>query len=115
MIENKELKNEIKELKLKNIDESKYLEWDYEEIVSWIISLDNGRYCKYEEKLKTELNGTNLQRVDQNDIKSWGVKKFDDKKDLYLAIQDLVNKSNKKQNVNNNNMNEGDNVPTAYI
>ena len=31
-----------KELKLSNLDTSKYKKWDYEEILDWILTLENG-------------------------------------------------------------------------
>eukprot|EP01084_Bolivina_argentea_P024704 45990_1 len=106
------LKIENKELKLKSIDVSKYKEWNYENILLWIMSLENGRYLKYEQTLRMNLKheeviGDNLKDVDAIDIKGWGVANFGDKKSLMQHIQRLVNQMG--------NVNEGVDVPTAYI
>eukprot|EP01084_Bolivina_argentea_P059117 107901_1 len=116
---NKNLKNENKELKLKCIDETKYETWSSDEIVSWIISLENNRYSKYEQILRIsiaeeELTGEHLIDVNENDIKGWGIKNFGDKKNLCRKIKELVNKNNKNLNNFQQKINEG-NAPTAYI
>ena len=53
--ENKKLTEEIRELKLKNIDTSKYEEWNWQEILYWMLSLENGRFKKYENLLLPNL------------------------------------------------------------
>ena len=52
--------------------------------------------------------------MEQTDIFSLGVKIMKDKKDLAVAIKQLVNNNNNKI-MNNVNMNEGMSAPTAYI
>eukprot|EP01084_Bolivina_argentea_P195152 334861_1 len=113
-----ELSAENKRLRLKCIDTTNYEQWNHDEILMWIMSLDNGRFTKYEQKLKQSLaeedvSGVNLQEVDVADIKGWGVVNFNDKKYLMRQIQQLVQNVVKKVNDMNN---EGNNVaPTAYI
>ena len=116
LMENKQLKSEIKRLKLKNsnIDTTNWRKWDHQQILCWILSLENGRYFKYENKLQIALkeesvNGNNLNQVNELDIKGWGITNFDDKKNLCFKIQQLIKKNF------NNDMNEGSNLPTAYI
>eukprot|EP01084_Bolivina_argentea_P113609 202443_1 len=47
-----EVKRELKELKKNNIDPSKFRKWTSDEFVDWICSLEQGKYSKYEEKLR---------------------------------------------------------------
>eukprot|EP01084_Bolivina_argentea_P251764 422400_1 len=92
-----DLKKEIKDLKSKKLDCSKYLEWKTEEILQWILTLENGRYVKYEnvlcESLKDEgVKGVHLPKVDSSDVKRWGIKQFDDIKNFTESIQQLTEK-----------------------
>merc|ERR1712154_540023 len=92
----KRLKEEVRRLKVLQIDPSKYLEWGHDEIVAFICNLEDGRYRKYEnvliDALKEEgVEGAHLRKVNELDVKGWGVKNFDDKKDLTKAIQQMVN------------------------
>ena len=116
-MENNKLKLEIKQLQKQNIDPSKYKSWDHEQILFWILSLDDGRFTKYEKKLESqlgeeEISGEDLVDVNENDVTRWGINKFSDKKYLIKSIKQLIN--NKSGN-NNYSMNEGSNAPTAYI
>ena len=82
-------------MKLKSIDVNNWRDWNHQQIVIWIMALDNGRFKKYEKILlsaleEEEMSGSNLARVDVTDVKSWGIKNFEDKKDLVKHIQDLV-------------------------
>ena len=75
------LKEEVKRLKLQNLDESKYVEWGPEEVSEWILNLDVERMRKYEEVVKRnlmedEVDGSLLSQVDGADLRSWGIGKF---------------------------------------
>merc|ERR1712083_838958 len=66
-----------------------------EDILLWILSLEDGRYKKYESVLQQslseeEVKGEYLSKVDAADVKGWGIKAFMDKKDLSKHIEDLV-------------------------
>ena len=92
------LKQELQSLKSKLIDPSRYTEWDTLDIITWILSLENGRYNKYKSKLEISLNeenvkGTHLAKVNVLDIKGWGIVDFSDKKSLMVAINALVNQN----------------------
>lgn len=89
------LEEQVAALKLRAIDESKYMDWEWEDVLLWILSMDNGRYKKYESVLRQslseeEVRGEYLSKVDSADIKGWGIKSFLDKKDLFARITDLV-------------------------
>ena len=60
-------KQRLKEIenKMNRIDPSRYLEWNSSDLVSWICSLDNGRYCQYKDKL---LSAFRQQGVDGKSI-----------------------------------------------
>ena len=114
-----ELKEENKKLKLNNLDVGKYEEWGVDEIIYWIISLDEKVFQQYEGTLRKflseeDVNGECLIDVEVSDIKRWGIKSFKHSKLLLKAIKSLVDKG-KIQNNDNNMLNEGSNAPTAYI
>ena len=119
--EHKEMKILIKELKMKTIDETQYQSWDHEQILMWIMSLENGRYKQYHDKLKHELEsgqvtGDDLNGMNElNDMKELGITIWKDKKALLSSIKQLqiTNKKINNNNNNQNNINEG--APTAYI
>ena len=109
------LERENKNLKLKNIDPRGYMEWKHEEILAWIMSLEDGRYAKYEEKIRKSLIeesiiGRNLPEVERSDVKGWGILNFEDKKDLVQHFQQLAQQNAAKKS---GGINEG--APTAYI
>ena len=98
-IRNNNLEQELKEIKLKSIDINNWKDWNYKQIIIWIMSLDKGRFKKYEKILlssleEEEMNGSGLTRVDTADVKGWGIKNFHDKKDLVKYVHDLVNGNN---------------------
>ena len=77
------------------IDIKNYLNWNDEDILSWIMSLDNGLFNMYEDILRESLReeavtGKDLNRVEPLDIKCWGIKDFRHKKSLYQHIQSLI-------------------------
>ena len=119
-IEYTQIKSELEQLKLQHIDTSKFEQWDFQGIVSWIMSLENGRYKKYKNKLEKSLKeegvkGSHLKRVNVLHVRGWGIIDFDDKEDLMTEITKLVgkNKSNKKNEYIPPNAAEG--IETNYI
>ena len=79
--EYKQSQIELNDLKLKynklyrkhNIDIENYKNWNYDNITDWIISLDDGIYEKYENKLREilkdeEMCGDLLSNLDKNDL-----------------------------------------------
>eukprot|EP01083_Nonionella_stella_P119497 357243_1 len=94
------LRSDISKLKLNSMDTSNYMNWKHEDILMWIMSLDNNRLNKYHDHLSQSLKeegieGIHLNEVNEMDIKGWGVKNFADKKFLLKKIKELVNQNNK--------------------
>ena len=95
MFKNNELKREMKELRDKLMNERDFEQWTFIQVVEWITNLDNGRFAAYKDVLlasmeEEEIVGRNLYEVNELDIKSWGIKKFDDKKTLMKHIKALI-------------------------
>lgn len=98
-----QLEEQVAKLKLKAIDPSSYMKWDWEDVLMWILSLENGRYAKYEKVLRQSLSeegvrGEYLRKVDASDVKGWGIKSFLDKKDLCKYIENLLETNAKQSN-----------------
>eukprot|EP01083_Nonionella_stella_P076162 207403_1 len=116
-----DLKNEIQSLKAKAIDVSRFMQWESEEVLNWILSIEDGLYKKYEQKLReeiinSEVCGTDLITMDTGDLQQFGVTKFAHRKTLIGHIKKLTKK--KKQNIpmnENEEEYEGVAAPTAYI
>ena len=99
------LEKENHDLRIKAMDVAKYKTWSWQQILQWILSVDNSRFSKYEKQLKQSLhdekpNGEDLGYVNEGDIKRWGVSNFRDIKILSQKIKELVNEKN------NNNKND---------
>ena len=114
-IEMNKMKIIIDKLKLKSIDERRYKEWTTEQVIIWIISLNNGKYKQYKNILTKELTkqnvtGSHLQYIEKNGLLSFGINDFMDRQILYKSIQKLIHKHNDNQGNNQN-----DYEPTAYI
>lgn len=115
-----DLENKNRELKLHLVDPSKYMEWQWEEILEWICSLEEGRFVKYSDTLKQslkeeEVSGADIADVDILVIKGWGVINFKDKRDLLKHFKILTQK-NQIGPIAQPALNEGHHdVPTAYI
>ena len=126
-MELQDLRAEVKQLKLQNLDPSKYEEWGPEEICQWIMGIDGGRFVKYEKAVRANLkeeeaDGPTLAEVDGADLKRFGVTKLSDIKFLQKQIGKLV-ANNAKGGGSKDAMfgvnpmeNEGNNpAPTAYV
>ena len=90
------LKQEIEQLKLLNINVMQYESWNNQQIITWMMSLEHGRFRKYENVLSKALSeedvkGIDLKDVDILDIKGWNIVNFGDRKALYKHIQRLIN------------------------
>jgi len=91
-----ELKEEIKALKLQCLDESKYDEWNHEEIAAWIMNLDGDRFEKlYGESIRMvleeeQVSGSDLKKIKKEDVKRWGITKFADFDFVHEHIQRLT-------------------------
>ena len=121
--ENKEMEIRMNELKAekellqnKATDPSDFVNWTHVEILSWIISIDQGYFEKYRSILERELKdcdmkGSDLSLLNSNDIRGLGVKVFHDAKKLERYIQEFVQQqSNVDQNLI---VNEG--ASTAFL
>ena len=78
-----------------DLDTDHWMDWNHTKIYNWILSLDNGLFIQYKDRLKEELETENLRgldlvRVEKGDIKEWGVKTFQHKQILYDNIQMLM-------------------------
>ena len=96
-MELEKLREENKRLKLQNMDLDNFEQWDDLQISEWILSLEDGRLCKYEKVLRAslkeeEVDGSLLGSVDSADLKGWGVIKMSDRKFLQRQIAELVSK-----------------------
>ena len=97
-LEIEKLRKENRRLKLQHLDTANYDQWGPDEIASWILSLDGGRFMQYEKMLRKsledeEVEGDMLGKVDGGDLKRWGIAKFSDFKFLLEQIDVLVGKS----------------------
>ena len=100
-----EQEERIKELELKLIDITRFRQWDEKDVLTWIFSINNGYFKKYEEKLrekitKGEVKGPDLLAVEYKEVEHFGVTKFGDQKILINKINELraVENDNHQQN-----------------
>ena len=89
------LRKEVKTLRTKCLNVSDYNEWDIDSIVLWISQLNNGKYKKYCDGLRSalkeeELTGSDLGDIEESNLKDWGVKNFRDRKDMLKEIKRLT-------------------------
>ena len=103
MVEEKEsqmmiesLEEEMKSMRPQTMDVSQYKSWSWMEIFKWIMSIEDGRFAKYEGKLKRALSqekpsGDDIEYVNGEDIKRWGITHFRDIKILKQYIDQLGN------------------------
>ena len=94
-----QLKKENNALKSQNAGISSYETWNAQQIIEWILSVDNSRFSKYEEIVKKVLSeeepsGKDLKYVNEVDIKRWGITKFADIKILQHLIKQMMVKHN---------------------
>eukprot|EP01084_Bolivina_argentea_P249920 418534_1 len=78
-----------------DIDISKYENWSDKQILVWMLSIENHRFSKYKSTLTKSLTdecltGNDLCKVNENDLKGWGITNFGDRKMLLKNINKLV-------------------------
>eukprot|EP01083_Nonionella_stella_P189410 700340_1 len=76
------------------VDESKYMEWSQDDVLCWILSLDDSKFLQYDNLLtrviaEQELDGSCLVNVDLLDIEQWGIGDPDDCHCLFQHVQHL--------------------------
>eukprot|EP01083_Nonionella_stella_P142234 439690_1 len=116
------LKDEVQLLKAKVIDVTRFMEWQAEDVLNWLLSIEDGLYRKYEQTLRTaitdsEVCGKDLITMDIVDLQHFGVSKFADRKILIEHIKRLnqTKVQNIQMNENYQEEYEGLAAPTAYI
>ena len=72
-----------------------YRGWSSEAMANWIISIDPTFESKYGDSLLTMLKqnnitGQNIDELDREDLKSYGIINLDDRKRIYSEIQKLI-------------------------
>ena len=82
------------------LKEQNHSEWDHNDILTWILSLENGLFAQYKGSLEQSLkegkiNGNILKEIEPIYIKAWGIKEFKHQKKLYEHIQTLTNMEGK--------------------
>ena len=116
-----ELEEKVKDLELRTMDVSKFMDWNWEQIHFWIMSVEGGRFKKYEALLKgvlskLEMEGEDLLSVNPFTLKSWDIKDRKDRMALNDHIQGLVQQNGPDaaaQVAFKANLNEG--APTAFL
>ena len=95
--EKKEMEIKFDTLKKENklLDPLKYAQWSSDDLIHWILSLENNRFVKYEQQLRKifneqEIDGSCLDNVIKTDLTEWGIKNFKDKSNLFDSIQNLI-------------------------
>ena len=84
------------------------MEWSSDEFVDWICNLEQGKYSKYEEQLRTvfsqqSISGEAIPHIEKNEWKDWGVTNYMDRTKLHQHVRNLVMKYGNQQIVNDNN------------
>ena len=82
----------------------------------WIITIENGQFTKYEKLLrlvfkKEGVNGSQIEYIDKGELRGWGVELFIDRVNIYKNMQNLINKNQKQQFVNNEGHLNDNNTP----
>ena len=78
-----------------NISNDDYLSWNDEDVLQWIMSLNNGLFLEYKSVLKQKLKdenvtGSSLRNIYKVDIKFWGIKNMEHVQILHQKIQMLT-------------------------
>ena len=71
-----------------------YLNWDHNDILRWILGLDDGLFVVYEDQLRYALNGNKIKgvqlgKIEYDDIDAWGVTDFKHNEILQKYFQNL--------------------------
>ena len=73
-----------------------FTSWDCNDILEWILYLEQGLFVQYKEIIMSNLKekgvvGSDLIRIEMEDIRNWGIEKFDHIKLLQTHIKALTN------------------------
>eukprot|EP01083_Nonionella_stella_P148202 468750_1 len=110
---NQQLRAENNRLrKQKALNPLNYLNWKYQDIVDWIINLNENKYARYRQTLMDnmkdeEIDGSCLVALTVDDLHRFGIRAFKDKQRILKEIKVLISKQKPR------NENEGQN--TIYI
>merc|ERR1712154_545356 len=82
-------------LNAKNAETKEYESWDTNDVIQWIMNIDNKKYKKYQQDLVKNIkyeniDGQCLESLDKGDLHRLGVTDFKHKKDLLNKIKELV-------------------------
>ena len=125
------MKQKINSLNIKvsnNSNYNQYETWKSKDVLNWILSIEDGLFMQYQEKLKAEIlngciEGKDLSKINMSDIKDLGVSKFADRKTLESHIKKLTNqysnepkeKSSEIYEADKQQENKPDDYTTPYI
>ena len=104
--DNQFLENELYETKrngLRNVDNNQtdkpeIRPWSSDELVDWIVTINDGQFSKYEdvlrESFKTDnVNGLSLEKINRAELRNWGIWSLSDRAALFECIQELINEN----------------------
>eukprot|EP01083_Nonionella_stella_P014613 41033_1 len=87
--------------------------WTSQQVVTWILGLDNGRFVRYAFLLQNaDLNGPKLASLEHTDLFEMGVNIVNDQKVLLVHIKALTNAKTQKDKVSAAYADEGNNTST---
>ena len=98
-VNNPKLKERLLTVETITINESQnnsnYKNWNTNDIVSWIIQLDNGKYKAYANGLKKNMdidgvNGSNLDILSSNDLSLYGIRNMEHRNEILNHIKTLI-------------------------
>ena len=96
-----------------------YTQWTKMEFIDWISQLKDGKMEKYRDILtkkftKYNIDGSNIMSIKRRDwIDMFGIHNFADMNVIHTSIEELINKSDTKLNVNFSSMRTGSIVSTV--
>ena len=98
------------------------MEWSTDDFVDWICNIEQGKYQKYEQTLRTTfksegVSGKAIPFIEKSEWKEFGIKNYMDRTNIHQHIQNLKSQNNNTVNNVNNEIapadNEGGNI-TEY-
>eukprot|EP01083_Nonionella_stella_P306350 1072706_1 len=99
-----DVKKQLTQLKrAQRLDTAQYLQWSSDQLVDWIVSLEDGKYQQYENKFRTQfskegVNGEAIPHIDRVALNHWGIQNFMDRANLDNAIKRLVQQNKLQDN-----------------
>eukprot|EP01083_Nonionella_stella_P084852 234957_1 len=72
------------------------VEWDTRDVLHWVGELEDGRYKHYVQQLSTgfrkeQVNGRNIEQLNGQDLRNYGIHLLSDRKQILKHIQELTN------------------------